>query len=211
LHKKYAHASTTTHFFISHRPIMYLLRDDIAEIARFLEEGKLICYPTDTVWAVGCDATNSEAIARLNALKGDPTPSGHVLLVSSIDMLKQFAPRVHPRIETLLTFHLRPITIIYDRSAGLPPAAKAADGSVAIRVTTDEFCVALIEAFGKPIISSIAARYDEPFPPTFGGISSEILGGVDYVVKHRQNDREMQQPSSIAKLDRHLELEFLRE
>jgi len=190
---------------------MYLLRDDIAEIIQFLENGKLICYPTDTVWAIGCDATNSEAIARLNALKGQPNPVGQVVLVASIEMLKQYAPRVHPRIETLLTFHLRPITIIYDRSAGLPPAVKAADGSAAIRVTTDEFCIALIEAFGKPIVSSIAARKDEPFPPTFGGISSEILGGVDYVVKHRQNDREIQQPSSIARLDRHLELEFLRE
>jgi L-threonylcarbamoyladenylate synthase len=190
---------------------MYLLRDDISEIIQLLEAGKLICYPTDTVWAIGCDATNSESIYRLRALRGQPENTGLVILVSSIDMLKQYAPKVHPRIETLLTFHLRPITIIYERSAGLPPSVKAPDGSIAIRVTTDELCCAIINGLGKPIVSTIAAKYESEFPSTFGGVSSEILGGVDYVVKHRQNDREPQQPSSIARLDRHLELEFLRE
>jgi L-threonylcarbamoyladenylate synthase len=190
---------------------MYLLRDDISEIVHLLEEGKLICYPTDTVWGIGCDVTNSEAISRLRQLKQHSDQEGLVILVSSIEMLKQYAVKVHPRIETLLTFHLRPITIVYERSAGLPPGVKAADGSVAIRVTADPFCVALIEQLGKPIVGSIAAACDAPFPPTFGGISSAILGSVDYVVKHRQNDREQQQPSSIARLDRHLELEFLRE
>lgn len=190
---------------------MYLLRDDISEIVQLLKEGKLICYPTDTVWGIGCDATNSEAIGRLRSLKRHPEDQGIVILVSDIDMLKQYALKVHPRIETLLTFHLRPITIIYERSAGLPPGVKAADGSVAIRVTTDPFCCALIQQLGGPLVSSIAALHDTPCPPTFGGISSAILGEMDYVVKYRQNDREPQQPSSIARLDRHLELEFLRE
>lgn len=190
---------------------MYFLRDDISEIAQILHKGGIICYPTDTVWAIGCDATNETAIARLSELKGGAPEMGYISLVSSIEMLKAYAPKIHPRIETLLTFHVRPLTVVYERTIGLPAAVKAPDGSAAIRLATDDFCVALIEAFGKPIVSAIAAKNGVPYPPTFGAVSSEILGSVDYVVKHRQNDREMQQPSSIAKLDRHLELEFLRE
>lgn len=190
---------------------MYFLRDDISEIVQILQNGGLICYPTDTVWGIGCDPTNEAAIAKLNELKGGPPDKGYVLLVDSLEMLKTYAPKIHPRIETLLSFHTRPLTILYDRTVGLPASVKAPDSTVAIRVATDDFCLALIKAFGKPLVSTVAAKKGMPFPPTFGGVSSEILGGVDYVVKHRQNDKEPQEPSSIAKLDRHLELEFVRD
>ena len=191
---------------------MFLLRDDISEIVRLLETGAVICYPTDTIWGIGCDATNEAAIARVSALKGRAPDKGYVLLVSGIDMLKRYVTKVHPRLETLLAFHTRPLTIVYERGVvGLPASAKAPDGSVAIRVAQDEFCRELIEAFGKPLISTSANKSGEPFPPTFGAISSEILGAVDYVVKHRQDDKEPGEPSSIARLDRHQELEFLRD
>ena len=191
---------------------MFLLRDDISEIVRLLEGGGIICYPTDTIWGIGCDATNEAAVARISALKGRAPDKGYVLLVSSIEMLKRYVPKIHPRLETLLSFHQRPLTIVYERGvAGLPAAAKAPDGSAAIRVAQDEFCQQLIEAFGKPLISTSANKSGEPFPPTFGAISSEILGGVDYVVKYRQDDKEPGEPSSIAKLDRHHELDFIRE
>lgn len=190
---------------------MFLLRDDISDIVRLLEEGGLICYPTDTIWGIGCDATNDAAIGRLTALKGRRPEKGYILLVDSIDMLKQYASKIHPRVETLLAYHQRPLTIVYDHVNGLPSEVRAPNGSVAIRVATDEFCRELIGAFGKPIVSSAACKYDEPFPQTFGGISSEILGGVDYVVKYRQDDKEPHEPSAIARLDRHKELEFIRE
>lgn len=190
---------------------MFLLRDDISEIVRLLEGGSIICYPTDTIWGIGCDATNETAIARVAALKGRAPDKGYVLLVSSIDMLKQYVPKIHPRLETLLAFHQRPLTMIYRGSVGLPGVVKAPDGTVAIRVAQDEFCQQLIAAFGKPLISTSANKNGEPYPPTFGGISSEILGGVDYVVKHRQDDKVPGEPSAIAKLDRHHELDFVRE
>ncbi|MCB0574443.1 MAG: Sua5/YciO/YrdC/YwlC family protein, partial [Saprospiraceae bacterium] len=107
--------------------------------------------------------------------------------------------------------HQRPLTVIYDRSTGLPASVKAPDGSVAMRVAQDEFCRELIATFGKPLISTSANKSGEPFPPTYGAISSEILGNVDYVVKYRQDDKEQHEPSSIARLDRHQELEFLRD
>ncbi|MCB0529945.1 MAG: threonylcarbamoyl-AMP synthase [Saprospiraceae bacterium] len=190
---------------------MFLLRDDISEIVRLLENGGLICYPTDTVWGIGCDATNEEAIERITALKGRTPDKGYIMLVSDLEMLKQYVPKIHPRLETLLSFHQRPLTVIYDRSTGLPASVKAPDGSVAMRVAQDEFCRELIATFGKPLISTSANKSGEPFPPTYGAISSEILGNVDYVVKYRQDDKEQHEPSSIARLDRHQELEFLRD
>lgn len=190
---------------------MFLLRDDISEIARLLEAGGLICYPTDTIWAIGCDATNETAIARLCTLKETPPGAGLVTLVDGIDMLKHYAPKIHPRVETLLAYHQRPLTMIYDKPVGLPAGVKHSNGTAAIRVATDEFCRELIRIFGKPIVSTAACKHGQPWPPTFGAISSEILGGVDYVVKYRQDDKEPHEPSAIAKLDRHKELEFLRE
>jgi L-threonylcarbamoyladenylate synthase len=190
---------------------MILLRDDISEIAGLLEQGKIICYPTDTIWGIGCDAMNEDAVARIGALKGRTPEKGYVLLVSGIDMLKRYVPKLHPRLETLLSFHTRPLTLILERTAGIPSYVKAPEGTAAIRVARDEFCRTLIEAFGRPLVSTSANKSGEPYPPTFGNISSDILGHVDYVVKYRQDDKTPQEPSSIAKLDRHLELEFIRE
>jgi len=190
---------------------MFLLRDDISEIASLLQNGKIICYPTDTVWGVGCDPLHEAAVERINALKGKAPEKGYILLVSNIEMLKRFVPKIPPRLETLLMHHQRPLTMIYTESTGLPGWVKAPNGSVAIRVATDAFCQELIEAFGGPLLSTSANKSGEPFPPTFGGISSEILAGVDYVVKYRQDDKEPAEPSPIAYLDRYQELEFIRE
>lgn len=190
---------------------MFLLRDDISDIAQILETGGLICYPTDTIWGIGCDATNEAAIERLSALKGQTPGQGYILLVDSIEMLKRYVFRINPRVETLLAYLQRPLTVIYDSPHDLPESVKARNGTVAIRIPNDEFCRELIRTLGKPIVSTAACKADEPFPPTYGAISSEILGGVDYVVKYRQDDREPQTPSSLARMDRHNELEFVRE
>ncbi|HNM24348.1 MAG TPA: L-threonylcarbamoyladenylate synthase [Saprospiraceae bacterium] len=190
---------------------MFLLRDDISDIVRILQNDGIICYPTDTIWGVGCDATNEVAIARITNLKGRAPEKGYIVLVNSIEMLKQYVPKIHPRLETLLAYHQRPLTVIYDHTVGLPGSIKAPDGSVGIRLVQDEFCQALIEELGKPLLSTSANKSGQSYPPTFGAISSNILMNVDYVVKHRQDDKEPQQPSSVAKLDRHKELEFLRD
>ena len=135
---------------------MFLLRDDISEIASLLKKGNIICYPTDTIWGIGCDALHEAAVDRISALKGRVPDKGYVLLVSNVEMLKRFVPKMPPRLETLLAHHTRPITMIYTESVGLPAWIKAPDGSVAIRVATDEFCQELIEAFGNPIVSTSA-------------------------------------------------------
>jgi L-threonylcarbamoyladenylate synthase len=205
-----AKSTASFHFKINLYP-MFLLRDDISEIASLLKRGSIICYPTDTIWGIGCDALHEPSVDRISSLKGRVPEKGYVMLVSSIEMLKQFVPKMPPRLETLLAHHQRPLTMIYANTIGLPDWVKAPDGSAAIRVATDEFCRELIEAFGGPIISTSANKSAEPFPATFGSISSEILAGVDYVVKYRQDDKEPGEPSSIARLDRYQELEFLRD
>jgi L-threonylcarbamoyladenylate synthase len=190
---------------------MFLLRDDISDIAALLEKGGTICYPTDTIWAIGCDASNEAAVARITAIKGAAPEKGYILLVADVDMLRQYVAKVHPRIETLLAYHTRPLTVVYDRGVGLPTSVKAPDGSIAIRVPKDEFCQELSAVLGKPLLSTAACLAGEPYPPTFGQVSSALIGSVDYVVKYRQDDKTPQEPSSIARLDRHMELEFLRD
>jgi L-threonylcarbamoyladenylate synthase len=190
---------------------MFLLRDDISDIARILLEGSIICYPTDTIWGIGCDATNLDAVARVTALKSRAPEKGYIVLVADIEMLKTYVPKIHPRVETLLSFHNRPLTVVYGQAVGLPTTVKAADGSVAVRVVQDEFCQELIRQINRPLLSTAAHVHGSPWPATFGGISSEILGGVDYVVKYRQDDKRPGEPSAIARLDRHQEFEFLRD
>ncbi len=190
---------------------LYLLRDDIFEIATLIENGGTILYPTDTIWGIGCDATNETAIARISELKNRPPEKGYVILVNSIEMLKQYVTKIHPRVETLLAFHHQPLTVIYKDVVGLPSAALAPDGSAAIRVAQDEFCKKLIGLVKKPLISTSANVAGEKFPAHFGEVTSDIISGVDYVVKHRQDDKTPHEPSVIAKYDRTGELDFIRE
>lgn len=190
---------------------MFLLRDDISEIAATLSRGGLILYPTDTIWGIGCDATNEAAIERVSALKQRSPEKGYVLLVSSIAMLKQYAKHINPRVETLLAHHTRPLTVVYPHVQGLPAAALAPDGSAAIRVAQDEFCQKLIEKLGRPIISTSANVSGQPFPAHFGEVTSDVISGVDYVVKYRQEDKTPREPSVIAIADEEGELSFLRE
>lgn len=184
---------------------------DLEPTLSCLADGGLILYPTDTVWGIGCDATNEEAVEKVFELKKRDRSKPFVLLASSIAMLKKYVKRVHPRIETLLLYHSRPLTIIYEKGVDLAKNATAADGSVAIRIPNDVFCRELIERFGKPLVATSANISGTPFPVHFGQISSSVIMGVDKVVKHRQLDKEMREPSVIARLDREGELVFLRE
>ncbi len=190
---------------------MMFLRDDLPEIAKILKKGGVICTPTDTIWGLSCDATNELAIARISEIKQRPPEKGYVVLVSSIDMLKEYVPFVPPRLETLLDFHLRPLTVIYEEAENLPKLALAPNGSAAIRIVRDEFCKQLIEELGRPIISTSANLAGEDFPKNFGGISSDILQACEYVVRHKQRDTALGEPSTIGKLDSFQELEFIRE
>lgn len=185
-------------------------KDNLAEIAALLNRGGIILYPTDTIWGMGCDAMNLESMARISAIKKRVADKPMIILVSSIDMLKQYVVHLHPKIETLLAYHERPVTILYDQVQNLPDVHKATDGTVAIRVVKDPFCQQLIETFGRPIVSTSANVSGDPFPENFGQISSELLSSVDLVVRHRQNDKSAGEPSMLIRLSPKGELVFLR-
>jgi L-threonylcarbamoyladenylate synthase len=167
--------------------------------------------PTDTIWGIGCDATDAGAVRRAAQLKALPPGEGMVVVTDHLSGLKSLYPNLHPRLETLLTVHARPLTVVCPGVHGLAPDVYAADGTVAIRIANDPFIQELIKALGHPLLATAACRSGTTPPATFGHIGSDILGGVDYVVKYRQDDRHAQQPSPIARLDKHLELEFIRE
>lgn len=187
--------------------------DKFDPIISTLENGGTILYPTDTVWGIGCDAENAEAVEKIYELKQSDRSKPFVLLVSSVEMLKKYVRHVHPRIETLLIYHTQPLTMIYDEASNLPEICTGQGGSVAIRIPNDPFCKELIEKFGHPLVAASANISNDPFPAHFGEISSAVICGVDHVVKYRQTDKMMKSPSVIAKLSDPVkaELVFLRE
>ncbi len=188
------------------------LRDHLPDIAQILQNGGLVCAPTDTIWGLHADATNADAVQKITSIKGRAPEKGYVMLVSSLDMLKKWVPYIPPRLETLLAFHARPLTMIYPNPEGLPAEVLAPDGSAAIRIVTDEFMRQVIELFGRPVVSTSANVSGRPFPTSFGAITSDVLQACDYVARHRQRETDDEAaPSSLARLDENNELEFIRE
>lgn len=186
-------------------------RDDFDNVATVLADDGIILYPTDTTWCLGCDATNPVAIERIYNLKQQDRSDPFVVLVDSIEMLKDYVEALHPRLETLMMYHTRPMTVMYDIAKNLPESVVEENGNVAIRVAMDPFCQQLIRNFGKPLIATSANIIDQPFPSIFGEISSELIQGVDYVARHRRNDKTPKELSVIVKYDGKGELVFLRE
>lgn len=189
----------------------YFLKDNLEEVLAVLANDGLILYPTDTIWGIGCDACNPTAIERIYNLKKRDRSKPFVLLVDSVEMLKNYIEQVPPRIETLLSFHTRPLTVIYDKGFNLPANAMAKTGSVAIRIVQDDFCKQLIHNFNRPLIATSANISNAPFPSTFGEISSEVIQGVDYVFQHRRDDKTQYEPSVIVKYNEKGDLVFIRE
>ena len=182
------------------------------EILAVLRRGGVILYPTDTIWAIGCDATSEKAVQRLINIKTQKPEKGYILLVDSIEMLKKYVGTIHPRVQTLLAYHTRPLTVIYDGAVGVASNAVATDGSVAIRIVQDAFCRELISQFGKPIIKTSANVTGADYPTNYGKISSDILEKVDKVVRLKQDVKTDSEPSIVARFNMETEeFDFLRE
>lgn len=179
----------------------------LGETLSALEAGKLILYPTDTVWGLGCDASNSVALQKILAFKGVALGEGLNCLVDSVEMLETYAGEIHPRLKTLLSHHTRPLTVIYENVQGLPSELLTSEGSCAMRITEDPYCKALIGAFGRPIVSTSANKKDEPYPSHFGAVSSEVIRAVDHVVRYRQREKSNAEPSIVARWTKQNEIE----
>ncbi|MEL6865695.1 MAG: L-threonylcarbamoyladenylate synthase [Bacteroidota bacterium] len=185
-------------------------QDKLENISRTLDRGGIILYPTDTVWGLGCDACNESAVNRLFDLKQRERAKSFVLLVDSLEMLRDYVEEVHPRIDTLLHYHQRPLTVVYPRAKNLPKGVVAPDGSIGIRIVQDDFCRRLIQDFGRPLVATSANISDQPFSGCFGNVSSAIITHADYVVKYRQHEKNTSEPSVMVKVDEDGELVFLR-
>ncbi|MFT5166452.1 MAG: L-threonylcarbamoyladenylate synthase [Saprospiraceae bacterium] len=186
-------------------------KDNLDNIKAVLENGGLILYPTDTIWGIGCDATNPQAVDKIYDLKQRDRNKGFIILVDSVEMMKDYVAHIHPRIDTLLLHHVRPLTIIFDHAKNLPANLVSPDGSIAVRMVLDDFCKDLISNFGKPLIATSANIGDEPFPGNFGEISSAVIEGVDYVFKQRRYEKDAKSPSIIVKAQDDGEFIFIRE
>ena len=182
--------------------------DEIQGAIDALHTGGLILYPTDTVWSIGCDATDPVAIERICNLRGHRSTDDFELLFHSFDLLRRHVAHIHPRLETLLAYHVRPLTVLFDQPRRLPERLGA---PIAARLVQDECCRALIAAYGAPLIATAASLHGHPYPANFGAVSSQVIEGVDYVFKYRQQDKSNGEPSVMVRLSERDELEFLRE
>jgi L-threonylcarbamoyladenylate synthase len=172
---------------------------DIEHCLNVLREGGLILYPTDTIWGIGCDATNRDAIKKIFALKKrSESKSMIVLLADERDVLK-YVSQPDLRIFDFLKTVKKPTTVIYDGAIGLADNLVNTDGTVAIRLVTESFCKHLIKRFRKPIVSTSANISGEESPQFFNDINQEIKNGVDYIVHYCQNDIIPKEPSAIVR------------
>lgn len=190
--------------FVERTRIYRLLNQehDIAMACAAMMRGGLILYPTDTVWGIGCDATNAEAVARVYALKQRSDSKALITLVDSIDTVRHLYPALTGEtIELLEGLEGRPTTAILPQAATLAHNLLAPDGSAGIRVTREAFSNALCRRFGKPIVSTSANISGQPAPAIFSEISPEIIAGVDYVCHTRRDDTHRSAPSIVARLN----------
>lgn len=192
---------------------MVLLNDfekDITNCIYSLNDGGTILYPTDTIWGIGCDAMNAEAVERVFAVKQRPKEKSFIILLADAKDILQYIAAPHPDVIDIVSNFSRPTTVIFDGALGFPDNLVNEDGSIAIRIPDEPFCKALLKRFRKPIVSTSANISGRPSPLTFDLVEEEIKAGVDYIVQYRQDDKEIKQPSGIVRILDDGELEIIR-
>ena len=175
--------------------------EDLKNSLKILKEGGVILYPTDTIWGLGCDATNAAAVEKIFAIKSRSDSKSLITLVDGIAMLERFATGIPEVVYELIDVSDSPLTIIYPSGKNLAPAVCNSDGSVAIRVCNEEFCSELIKRLRKPLVSTSANISGENSPLIFRDIDAKIIRSADYVVEYRRDDTRKRNPSSIIKID----------
>lgn len=188
-----------------------MLQDEVKKAVEVLRKGGVILYPTDTVWGIGCDATNVEAVKRVYEIKKRADSKALICLVDSESRLCRYVRNVADVTWDMIELSVKPLTIIFDNASGLAENLLAEDGSVGIRVTREEFSKELCYRFQKPIVSTSANISGEPTPLTFDEIDEEIKSAVDYVVRYNQRCKEKHLPSSIIKMGANGEFTIIRE
>lgn len=189
---------------------LFTMDEDIRNALDTLRRGGVILYPTDTVWGIGCDATNEAAVARVFALKRRADSKAMLTLIDSTAKLSGYVDEIPDVAYDLIEMSNKPLTIIYSGAKNLARNLLADDGSVGIRVTNERFSKCLCERFHKPIVSTSANISGEPAPRTFAEISDEVRAAVDYICTTRRDEAATARPSSIIKLGAHAEVQVIR-
>ena len=184
--------------------------EDIKNAIEVLKRGGLILYPTDTVWGIGCDATNEDAVAKVYELKKRADSKAMICLVDSDSRVQRYVKNVPNVAWDLMELADKPTTVILDDAVNLAPNLIAEDGSIAIRITREAFSKELCYRFQKPLVSTSANISGEPTAPNYRDISQEIIDGVDYVCWTRRQEHKPHAPSSIIKLTKTGEVTIIR-
>jgi L-threonylcarbamoyladenylate synthase len=187
-----------------------MLRDEVAKAFKIIQDGGIILYPTDTIWGIGCDATNTEAIKKIYHLKQRDEAKSMIILLDTENKLESYVSEVNPLAYDLIEYAENPLTLVMPGAKNISPALISGDGSVGIRVSKNPFCQQLIQRMRKPLVSTSANISGKPSPLYFSQIDAEIIDGVDYVVDLDQHSMEIKTPSTIMKLAPDGKFEFLR-
>ena len=175
---------------------------DILHCLEVLRSGGLILYPTDTIWGIGCDATNPVAVEEIYRLKKRPDMKSLIVLVATEKDIMQYVSEPDLAVFDHLKSVKKPTTVIYKGAINVASNLISQDGTVAIRICRDEFCKQLIKRFRRPIVSTSANISDQPFPKNFSEIVEQITSGVDYIVQYRQDETTDAEPSALIKWER---------
>jgi len=175
---------------------------DILNCLEVLRRGGLILYPTDTIWGIGCDATNTTAVKKIYDLKKRADEKSMIVLVGEEKEILKYATAPDLGIFDYLKSVTKPTTVVYSGAVGLAGNLIGKDGSIAIRICREDFCTHLVNRFRKPIVSTSANISGMPFPDNFSAISDDIKGGVDYIVQYHQTDKNVAEPSTLIKWEK---------
>lgn len=187
-----------------------MMIDDIKKVLEVLKNGGVILYPTDTIWGIGCDATNETAVQRIYQIKKRADSKSMLILMENPALLDRYVAEVPEIAWELVEVATTPLTVIYPGAKNLAKNLVAEDGSIGIRFTKETFTSQLLQRFRRPIVSTSANVSGEKSPAVFAEISKEIKNQVDYIVEYRQNDNTPAQPSSIIKLGAGGQIEIIR-
>ena len=186
------------------------MNEDLKNALDVLKRGGVILYPTDTIWGLGCDATNEAAVQRIYSIKQREDSKSMLVLMENPALLERYVNEVPDIAWDLIEVASTPLTVIYPNAKNLAKNLLAEDGSIGIRFTREEFSAELLRRFRRPLVSTSANISGQPFPATFYDISEEIKKSVDYIVRFRQEETTPAQPSSIIKLGAGGQIEIIR-
>jgi len=187
-----------------------MLKDEVNKALKVVQDGGIILYPTDTIWGIGCDATNTEAVKKIFALKQREESKSMIILLDTDAKLPSYIQDIPDVAYDLIEYAENPLTLVMPGAKNISPALIAEDGSVGIRIANHPFCQQLIQRLRKPLVSTSANISGQPSPQYFAQVSDDIINGVDYVVDIDQHSTEIRKPSTIMRIEPNGSFQFIR-